>query len=265
MEEEKGSLLNEERYQRSKRKIKSISIIILIIGILLGSLVILRGLKEHLTVNFKYSDKHLAEVKEEYNKEKEVLGAKKKALLEKGVQFSYFAKNTDGDAYDLMMIVTVLEGNRCGFNEYKRYELTQKYCEIENELNDLSDRDFNKSFAGANSLKYYMIGGFVIFTFGMVAFYLYINSKQREILAFHAQGLMPLAEESADKLSDISASMMEKMAPAMGRVAKEIAKGAKEGEEEVENNRVVECPKCGARNVLTTKVGECEYCHAPID
>ena len=44
------------------------------------------------------------------------------------------------------------------------------------------------------------------------------RTKQRELLAYHAQQIRPVAQEG-----------IEKMAPSAGVAAKEIAKGIKEG------------------------------------
>jgi len=57
--------------------------------------------------------------------------------------------------------------------------------------------------------------GFAILGFGLMATF---TGNRREIMAYQAQQVMPVAQEGA-----------EKMAPTAGVVAKEIAKGVKEG------------------------------------
>ena len=63
-----------------------------------------------------------------------------------------------------------------------------------------------------------MFGGFIIVASCMIAGSIYTFAKRREILAFSAQQVMPVAQEGIDK-----------MAPTMGSVAKEITKGIKDG------------------------------------
>ena len=58
-------------------------------------------------------------------------------------------------------------------------------------------------------------------------------SKGREMLAFQAQQVMPVAQEGMEKMAPsigkTGATIAKEMAPAYGEVAKEISKGIKEG------------------------------------
>ena len=75
-----------------------------------------------------------------------------------------------------------------------------------------------------------MIGGFIILASGGIAFAIFMFAKRREILAFTAQQVMPVAQEG-----------IEKMAPTIGNAAgtigKGIAKGIKEGINEADQNK----------------------------
>ena len=108
---------------------------------------------------------------------------------------------------------------------------TSRYCSLVSQLNDKSD--FNKEFDSYDSIPFYIIGGFIIIASCMFAGSIYMTTKQREILAFHAQQVMPVAQEGIEKMAPTigkaGASITKEMAPAYGEIAKEISKGIKEG------------------------------------
>jgi len=66
-----------------------------------------------------------------------------------------------------------------------------------------------------------MIGGFIVFASFVVSFMVFLFSKRREISAFSVQQSMPVAKEG-----------LEEIAPSLGEVGKEIAKGIKKGTKE---------------------------------
>jgi len=71
------------------------------------------------------------------------------------------------------------------------------------------------------SIKYipfYMFGAFIIISSSMFAGFLFIASRGREIAAFSAQQSVPVGKEVIDE-----------MAPSIGKVAKEVSKGIKQG------------------------------------
>ena len=104
----------------------------------------------------------------------------------------------------------------CSFDG-KTNSFTSKYCSLSNQLSDISS-DFNKDFDSFGSIPFYMIGGFVIIASCMIAGSVYLFSKRREITAFTAQQVMPVAQEG-----------IEKMAPTIGNAAGTIGKGIAEG------------------------------------
>lgn len=68
------------------------------------------------------------------------------------------------------------------------------------------------------SISSVMFGVFICIASCMVSFIIFMIAKRRNVLAFTAQQTMPVAEE-----------VMETMAPKVGNLAKEVAKGIKEG------------------------------------
>ena len=210
--------LNEEKYQKNKKKISMIALIILLIGLLVGGGLIFVGINKQSKVNTQYSEENKQELKDKLSAEKKVLEAKKAELEAKGIEYSVFTDYTDGEAYDLYIIVEVLDPSKssCMFPEFKDNELTSTYCSYKQQLNNLTD--FNKSFDSSDSIPFYMFGAFVIIASCMIAGSIYMITKRREIMAFTAQQVVPVSKEVIDE-----------MAPSAGKVAKEIARGIKQG------------------------------------
>ena len=78
-----------------------------------------------------------------------------------------------------------------------------------------------------------MFGIFIIIASSIIAFSIYMIAKRRELLAFGIQQVMPLAEETVEKITPTiaktGATIAKEMAPSYGEIAKEISKGIKEG------------------------------------
>jgi len=153
---EKNKYLNEERYQKTKKKLQTVALIILVVGILCGGLLLFKG------INTEKIDK--TALRAEQNQE--------------------FMQN--------------------GFSE--------KYYELQEELRK---DDSKYVFIG--------LGIFVLITSGFTSLAIYLTTKRREIAAFGAQQMMPIAQEGIDT-----------MAPTVGNAAKEIVKGVKKGLKEEE-------------------------------
>lgn len=91
-----------------------------------------------------------------------------------------------------------------------------------------------------NSATYQALGGMGLFaigglldTFGFFAAgiggMLLFISHRREITAYSAQQVMPVAKEGVEEMTPVAAKAAEGMAPAAGKVAEEVAKGIKKG------------------------------------
>ena len=193
---DKKEYLNEERYQKTKGKIKFIILVIFIIGLALGGFLIYKGVSST-------NSSSKAELKAE-------LEEKKAELEEKGIVYNPFATYTDKEEYDLKIITEALDPsfNNCSFDEYKNNDLTKEYCSA------------NSATSNFSKMSYLMFGGFVIIASCILCGGLYLNLvKRREILAYTAQQVMPVAQEG-----------IEKMAPSIGKVAGEIAKNIKDSD-----------------------------------
>lgn len=293
---QKKEYLTEENYERGKKKLKMIAIIVLVIGLLIGGSLITVGILKQSKTNSNYSEETVKKLQNDISAEKvnletkktelegrrdealsiekQNLENKKQELISKGIKYDNFTKYDNGESYDLKIITNVLDPsfNYCAFDEYENNGLTKDYCLLSNnkdedsisisiiervlntnlsycigdamsntytshycslvsQLNDKSD--FNKEFDSYDSIPFYMIGGFIIIASCMIAGSIYMTTKQREILAFHAQQVMPVAQEGMEKMAPTigktGASIAKEMAPAYGEIAKEISKGIKEG------------------------------------
>ena len=293
---EKKEFLTEENYERGKKKLKMIAIIVLVIGLLIGGSLITVGILKQSKTNSNYSEDTIKKLQNDIEAEKVSLGTKKtelegkrdealrvekqnlenkkQELISKGIKYDNSTKYDDGESYDLKVITNALDPsfNYCAFDEYENNVITRdycllssnkdedsiainviervlsiefnycvgdtknnmytsRYCSLVSQLNDKSD--FNKEFDSYDSIPFYIIGGFIIIASCMFAGSIYMTTKQREILAFHTQQVMPVAQEGIEKMAPTigktGASIAKEMAPAYGEVAKEISKGIKEG------------------------------------
>lgn len=291
--EKKKELLTEENYERGKKKIKKIALIILIVGILLGGTLIVTGLVKQGQTNSQYSEESKNNKKEQLEREKQqltqALDSEKQNLLASkttienkikpvedeikklereqtdvfmngGFSARYYEiedkiedlkESTKSDKNSLSVIEDALDESfdHCSFSEAKNNTYTSKYCSLKNQVSkkdaeiaglDLEYSDFNKEFDSFDSIPFYMFGGFIIVASGMISFAIYMFAKRREIMAFTAQQVMPVAQEGIEKMAPTigkaGASIAKEMAPMYGNIAKEISKGIKEGMQDKNKN-----------------------------
>lgn len=244
----KKEFLSEENYERGKKKIKTIALIILIVGVLIGGSLIVTGLMKQGKINSKYSEDNKTNLSQQLETEKQNLISKKTELETKiepvetqikqlkrepftGFDDTYYErqdkieeleKSIATEKTSLNVIDDVLENANfaCNFDG-KTNAYTSKYCSLNNQLSDMSS-DFNKEFDSFGSIPFYMIGGFIIVASSMIAFSIFMFTKRREIMAFTAQQVMPVAEEGIEKMTPTVGN-------AVGTIGKELAKGIKEG------------------------------------
>ncbi len=186
--------LNEEKYQKAEKKITLVAVLILVIGLGIGGFLIYKGVAKPGTG--KVEDLKVQ------------LENKKSELESKGVKYDAFTKYSDGEAYDLKIITNALDPSfeHCDFSEYKNNPLTKEYCSAKNSIDDFASTGF------------IMFGVFICFATFMVSLSIMFVAKRRQILAFSAQQVMPIAKEGINE-----------MAPTIGNAAGEIAKGIKKG------------------------------------
>jgi len=298
----KKEYLNEENYEKSKKKITTIAIIVLVVGILIGGSLIATGLIKQGKINSQYSEesklakaeeleREKQKITEELESEKQNLTSAKANLQDKikpiedqikklerepftGFNDAYYAREDKIDELEesikpdkktIGVIDDALDESfdHCGFYEAKNNEYTSKYCSLKTQLSvkkseisnlDNEFSDFQKNFDSHDNIPFYMFGAFIIIASSMFSFSIFMFAKRRELIAFSAQQVMPVAQEGIEKMAPTIGSAMgtmgkelakgmkeglETMTPAignaMGTVGKEIAKGIKEGLNEADN------------------------------
>ena len=237
----KNEYLNEEKYQTTNKKISKVALIVLIIGLLIGLSLIILGIVNMSKVNSENSEENkqneILRLESEIEIEENILKTKKAELQAKGIEYDVFADYDDGEVYDLKIIIKALDPSfdNCAFDEYKNNDITEKYCSLKNELEDVESMNitFNRSFDSFRYIPLFMIGGFIIFATLIISGSIYMISKRREITAFGIQQVMPVAQEGMEKIAPtigkVGSEVAKNMAPVYGEIAKEISKGIKEG------------------------------------
>lgn len=93
--------------------------------------------------------------------------------------------------------------------------------------------DFEKSFNSDKYIVLFILGTFIIIATCMIFASITMVTKRREIAAFGAQQMMPIAQEGMEKMSPtigkVGGEIAKNMVPVYGEIAKEISKGIKEG------------------------------------
>lgn len=248
--------LTEENYERGKKKVMTIALVVLIIGLLIGGSLIFTGIKKQNDVNSNYSEESKTKLNEQISTEKQNLINSKTELENKikpiqdeikslerakfeGFDDAYYEredkieelnKSIATDKNNIEVIDGVLDESfdRCKFNEAKNNSYTSKYCSLKNQLTDKTD--FNKEFDSFYSIPFYMIGGFIIVATCLISGLIFIFGKRREIMAFTTQQVMPVAKEGIDEMTPTIGN-------AAGSIAKGITKGIKEGLKDSEENK----------------------------
>ena len=209
--EEKKEYLTEKNYNKGKKIIMLIALLVLVVGLTIGGLLIYKGINEKQKIDNttnEQAEKDKQRLKE-IETEKEELNKK---ISDKKYECDSIKMGTDS---------WFEKSNKCD-NEV--LSLEEQVDELESEEFDLekTDYEFDKKFNSVGSTRYFMFGVFIIIATLITSLSIFMFAKRREIMAFGMQQTMPLAQEG-----------IEKMAPtvgnAAGTIAKDVAAGIKEG------------------------------------
>lgn len=209
--EEKKEYLTEKNYNKGKKIIMLIALLVLVVGLTIGGLLIYKGINEKQKIDNttnEQAEKDKQRLKE-IETEKEELNKK---ISDKKYECDSIKMGTDS---------WFEKSNKCD-NEV--LSLEEQVDELESEEFDLenTDYEFDKKFNSVGSTRYFMFGGFIIIATLIISLSIFMFAKRRKIMAFGMQQTMPLAQEG-----------IEKMAPtvgnAAGTIAKDVAAGIKEG------------------------------------
>ncbi|MBE6160803.1 MAG: hypothetical protein E7158_01090 [Firmicutes bacterium] len=216
--------LNEEKYQQAKKKIIRISLIIFIISLLIGGGLIATGIiktnsskKEAERINKERYDAAYKESEEKVNAANARLDEIAKELETLNEQYNNKKQECDSlNMSDSDWYATV---NQC---HREASTISSKIQDLENEKFKLETANYKVYYDLAKSedykFTYCATGGMVLFFGIIVSLSVYLIAKRREILAFQAQQVIPVAKEGIEQIS-----------PSIGNAAGEIAKGIKEG------------------------------------
>lgn len=209
--EEKKEYLTEKNYNKGKKIIMLIALLVLVVGLTIGGLLIYKGINEKQKIDNttnEQAEKDKQRLKE-IETEKEELNKK---ISDKKYECDSIKMETDS---------WFEKSNKCD-NEV--LSLEEQVDELESEEFDLENTnyEFDKKYNSVGSTRYFMFGGFIIIATLITSLSIFMFAKRREIMAFGMQQTMPLAQEG-----------IEKMAPtvgnAAGTIAKDVAAGIKEG------------------------------------
>ena len=229
---EQPKYVNESNYQKGKKTLKIIGITIIIIGLLIGGALIFHGIN---TMNKK----------NEENKENEILNEQKLSVLKSELNIL----EQELETLQINLSKAEIEKQKI-FVEDQGF--SDRYYQKEEEINQLNKERFSKmkeknnketeiwelenNFGSFSSLSNTSTGLFSIFpgVFVIIASLIIGGSillavHQRNILAWQVQSVLPVAEETIEKVSPTIKKVGEELSPLYGTIAKEITKGIKEG------------------------------------
>ena len=235
---EKKELLNEENYEKTKKKIITISLIILIVALLIGGSLIALGIiktsiskKDAEKVN---QERYDAAYQESQNQVAQTEQRLKEIASEKeSLNLQYDAKNQECDSLDMRAKDWYSKINQCSRDSSA---IRSKITDLETEefkLNNKNHTVYYDKVEAKNYIPLSVFGGVIIFIGGMISLLIYLIAKKRDISAFAIQQSMPLAQEVIGKMAptigDAGKTVIDKVGPSIGSAAGSIAKGIKDG------------------------------------
>lgn len=126
--------LNEENYEKGKRKVKLIALIVLVVGLCIGGGLIVKGLSTQNSVNSKYSEKNKADLQQKLETEKQNL-ISQKTELEKEIK-----TKTDTIQEQINTLNTKLANLKAQQStEFHANGFSEKYYSLESEINSINN------------------------------------------------------------------------------------------------------------------------------
>lgn len=235
---EKKELLNEENYEKTKKKITTISLIILIVALLIGGTLIALGIiktntskKDAEKIN---QERYNAAYQESQNQVVQTEQRLKEIASEKeSLNLQYDAKKQECDSLDMSAKNWYSKVNQCNRDASA---IRSKITNLESEEFKLNNKNHTVYYDKAEAKNYIplsVFGGVILFIGGMISLSIYLIAKKRDISAFAIQQSMTLAQEVIGKMAptigDAGKTVIDKVGPSIGSVAGSIAKGIKDG------------------------------------
>lgn len=219
----KKEFLSEENYQNAKKKITKVSLIILIVGLVIGLGFIVFGVitqNNAKKINEQRYNEAYAESQKRVDIANEKLDDINKQKQELNDQIS--TKQYECDSLDMSSSTWFADKNKC---QSEVNSLETKLNELEMEEFQINNTDYRTEYNPILPIKYillYIIGGSIIGMSCLISGIIFIIAKRREIRAFAIQQTMPVTQEVIDKMAPTVGN-------AVGSVAQGITSGIKQG------------------------------------
>ena len=224
---EKKEYLTEENYEKAKKKLTKLSLIVLIVGLIIGITLISIGVvKKNNNAKENAERKHQATI-EAAKKERE----NRRRLEEMEHEIESYEKIIDKqqeecDGIKMGTESWFQERNKCDRQvsrlKEKQSDLKMKMASLKSEMKIKDYTNVYTTIPPIKHLIFYYIGGFIILASCIISLNIYLISKRREIHAFGVQQTMPIKQETIEKMTPT-------VGDAAGTIGKDIAKGVTEG------------------------------------
>ena len=214
----KEELLNEKKYKKASNGLFFVGVGLIIVGIVIFMIMFIPKIKSNNPTNKE-------ELQQKLNELRPGLEKKYDELKAKGVVESWDYKNKEGYQMNLIDVALDPTYGKCEHSStYSDNDITREYCTIKAQIYDI-----DHSMGSVNIISSLVPALMVLMPCLMIGLMLIIYSKQRSILAYQAQSVMPVAQEGTEKFAPT-------IGKAAGTISKEIAKGIKEGLKDAEDS-----------------------------
>ena len=220
---ESKEFLNEENYNRANKKIKRISLAILLAGLLIGGGLIAFGFIKRADaerINVERAEAAKAEADSKVAASRQRLEEIESELS--SLQSQYDAKSQECDSMDMLDSDWFVKVNQC----HREASNTQSQINsLESEQFQLKNATYTVYYDEVGEETYvpfFFIGGFILIASAMISFSVWFFTKRRVLMAYGVQSTMPIAHEAAIKTAD-------KLTPTVSKAAGDIANSIAEG------------------------------------
>ena len=258
---ENNEFLNEENYQRGKKKIIALALIVLIVGLIIGCSLIGIGISKKSKVDSNYSDSNKLKMQEKLEKEgnkisqdievekqnlislKSELEAKIKPVKDEiksleresftGFNEAYYAredkieeleKSIKEDEKSINIIDDALDEsfNHCAFDNAKNNKYTSKYCSLKNNLKENKEKLENLDDEYSNFNKDF--DSFDSIPFYMFGAFVIIASVLVAFSIYFFAKRREIFAFTTQQVMPVAQEGIEKMAPTIGKAGANITK-----------------------------------------
>lgn len=215
--------LTEENYQRVNKKFKTISLVVFIVGLIIGLGLIVFGIIKTNEAN-QINEERAAAAEAEVNAK---VAAAEQRLSEVQSELGslkpqYDAKESECDSLNMQDPDWFAKKSQC---QRESSAIYSDIMDLESEEFQLEHANFTVYYDKADSswcVVLYGVGGFIILASAIASLSIWLITKRRTLLAYHAQSVMPVAKEGIDEITPTAAN-------AAGTVAESLAEGITRG------------------------------------